>query len=153
MGNDADVAASRWVVRGSGIHGNGVFATAPLRAGEHLMDYRGEVIDWDEANERYASSGAEHGHTFYFDLGDGRVIDGGVGGNSARWINHGCAPNVHAVVDGTRVELLALRDIAAGDELLLDYRLELDETADEDERSWYACRCSAADCRRTMLAG
>ena len=150
MGSGADVA-ERWLVRESGIHGRGVFATAPVAEGEHLMDYRGELIDWDEANARYADGGAERGHTFYFDLGDGWVIDGGVGGNSARWINHGCAPNVHAVVEGDRVSFVALRDIEVGEELLLDYRLELDEGADEEERSWYACRCAAPDCRRTML--
>jgi len=145
--------SERWVVRDSGIHGNGVFATRPILEGDHVMDYHGEVIEWDEANHRYAASEAEPGHTFFFDLGDGRVIDGGQGGNSARWINHGCDPNVRAVVEGSHIELLALRDIAAGEELLLDYRLELDESAGEDERSSYACRCAAEDCRLTMLAG
>jgi SET domain-containing protein len=124
-----------------------------MAAGEELMDYRGEVITWDEALDRYASSDADAGHTFFFDLGDGRVIDGGVGGNAARFINHGCAPNVEATVEGSRVTFSALRDIAAGQELLLDYRLELHESAEDEEREWYGCRCIAADCRGTMLAG
>ena len=143
----------RWAVRGSQIHGKGVFALTAIPAGERLMHYAGEVIDWDTANERYAAGDGEAGHTFYFDLGDGQVIDGGRGGNSARWINHGCEPNVEAQVDDGRVELFARRHIASGEELLLDYRLELDEEADEHERALYACRCSAEDCRRTMLAG
>jgi len=33
------------------------------------------------------SGPAEDGHMFFFDLADGRVIDGAQGGNSARWLN------------------------------------------------------------------
>jgi SET domain-containing protein len=32
-------------------------------------------------------------------LADGRVIDGSVGGNSARWLNHSCQPNCEAIED------------------------------------------------------
>jgi SET domain-containing protein len=103
--------------------------------------------------QRYTASDAAEGHTFFFELGDGRVIDGGRGGNSSRWINHGCEPNVEAAVDGAKVTFHALRDIRRGEELLLDYRLQLDESADEGERTWYACHCAAEECRRTMLAG
>jgi SET domain-containing protein len=139
-------------VRRSGIHGKGLFARRRIVAGAKLMRYRGQVIDWETAGERYATSDADEGHTFYFDLGDGRVIDGGRGGNSSRWINHGCDPNIEAVVDGAKVTFHALRDIAPGEELLLDYRLELDASAQDEEYDWYVCRCDAPDCRQTMLA-
>jgi len=56
-------------------------------------------------------SAAEDGHTFFFDLGDGRVIDEGQGGNSARWVNHSCAPNCETEQKGSRVHFYALRDI------------------------------------------
>ena len=139
-------------MRRSTIHGRGVFARAPIAAGEPILDYRGEVIGWPEANRRYQQSTAEHGHTFFFDLGDGQVIDGGRGGNSARWINHGCEPNCEAIVDGGRVVIHALHDIAEGEELLLDYQLQLDVGVEDEARASYSCSCGAASCRSTMLA-
>jgi SET domain-containing protein len=114
------------------------------------MRYAGERISWPEANRRYERAGRQ-GHTFYFDLGDGHVLDGGAEGNSARWINHGCSPNVEATQVGTRIELHALRTIRAGQELLLDYQLVLDEAWLEAEL--YTCRCDSSACRGTMLAG
>jgi SET domain-containing protein len=116
------------------------------------MDYRGAVMRWSEATRRYQHSTAEDGHTFFFDLGDGLVIDGGQGGNSSRWINHGCDPNCEAVVEGRKVVIRAVRDLAAGDELLLDYQLQLDADAGDDEKAPYGCRCGAPGCRSTMLA-
>ena len=136
-------------MRESTIHGRGVFARAPLASGEELIDYRGEVITWQEASRRYEESDQDNGHTFFFDIDDGLVIDGGVGGNDSRWINHSCEPNCEFEQQGRRVLVRALRDIAPGEELLLDYRLEVD---DEDEHDHYACRCGAASCRRTMAA-
>jgi SET domain-containing protein len=138
-----------WEVRDSGIHGRGVFATRRIDRGDRLMQYRGERIDWDEANARYERAAVERGHTFFFDIGNDLVLDGGSGGNSSRWINHGCTPNVEATIKGKRVYLYALRRILPGEELLLDYRLEM---ADDSDRDSYACRCSSADCRETMLA-
>lgn len=139
-------------VRRSSIHGRGVFALAPIEAGRVLFDYGGEVITAEEADARYEQRGAEAGHTFYFDLGDGRVIDGGSDGNDARWINHSCEPNCAAEVDGLRVTITTLRDIEPGEELSLDYQLVIDlDTADEDDLTAYACRCGAPSCRSTML--
>lgn len=83
-----------------------------------------------------------------FDVGDGLVIDGTRGGNEARWINHGCEPNCEAVMDGRRIEIHTLRDIAKGEELLLDYQLQVEG----DDVSAYACRCGAVSCRSSMLA-
>lgn len=141
----------RLTVRGSTIHGRGVFAAARIPAGEELLRYAGELIEWPEATRRYQLSEVESGHTLYFDVGDGYVIDGAVGGNSARWINHGCEPNCEAVVIDRQVRISAVRDIAPGDELLLDYQLQIDPDADEGERALYTCRCGAQACRATML--
>jgi SET domain-containing protein len=142
----------RVAVRRSTIHGRGVFAAARIAAGEDILDYRGTVRSWQDAVRDYHDSDAEHGHTFFFDLGDGQVIDGGLGGNSARWINHGCDPNCEGVRTGDRIVIHARRDIEPGEELLLDYRLQLEDDADAEAREMYACRCSASSCRRTMLA-
>ena len=85
-------------------------------------------------------------------LDGGGVIDANVGGNSARWINHSCAPNCEArEIDG-RVFIHALRDLRAGEELFYDYHLSLDERHTPRLKREYACRCGAPDCRGTMLA-
>ena len=139
----------RFAVRSSTIHGKGVFALVDLAEGDDLLPYAGEVLDWEAAQQRYDDAGIAAGHTFFFDLGDGRVIDGGYGGNSARWINHGCDPNCEAVFTGdTRLMIRTRRRIAAGEELLIDYRLEIDDPA--DAFTLYACACGATTCRRTM---
>jgi SET domain-containing protein len=145
------VAGRRISVRRSGVHGRGVFALVDIAADEPIIEYRGEVISWDEAVARFERAGAE-AHTFLFDLGDSLVIDGGRGGNSARWINHGCEPNCESVdVDG-RIFVRSLRPIAAGDELFIDYALIAEAGLSAAERERHACRCGAETCRGTMLA-
>ena len=139
-------------VRNSPIHGRGVFARRPIRAGQRLLEYQGERIDWPEALRRHPRDPAQPNHTFYFSLGDDTVIDGGVQGNSARWINHSCAPNCEAQQVGSRVFIDALRDIAPGEELFFDYALELDARYTAKLKRDYACRCGTPQCRGTLLA-
>ena len=146
------MSVRKLVVRQSGVHGKGVFAAVSLKAGERLLEYKGERISWKEALRRHPHNPDEPNHTFYFALEDGRVIDGKVNGNSARWINHSCAPNCEAEeVDG-RVFIHALRDIAADEELFYDYGLVIDTRQTKKLKKEYLCRCGARKCRGTMLA-
>lgn len=142
----------RVVVGRSGVHGKGVFAARPIREGERIIEYVGEVITWREALRRHPHDPDDPHHTFYFHLDDKHVIDGKVHGNAARWINHGCAPNCEADETDGRVFITALRDLQPGDELFYDYRLILDERHTPKVKQQYACRCGAAECRGTMLA-
>ena len=143
----------RLQVRRSGVHGKGVFAVVDLAAGEMLIEYTGEVISWAEALRRHPHDPAQPNHTFYFHIDDGHVIDGGVGGNSSRWINHSCHPNCEAEEDARkRVFIHALRDIKAGEELFFDYGLVVDLRYTAKLKAEYACHCGSANCRGTMLA-
>ena len=142
----------RFFVRRSPVHGRGVFAVARISAGETILEYKGKLISWAAAQRRYERSAAEDGHTFFFDLDDGRVIDGAQGGNSARWVNHSCEPNCEAEQRGSRVFFQALRDIEPGEELFIDYRLFVEGRKTLALKKLYACRCGAARCRGTMLA-
>lgn len=144
--------ARRIQVRRSGVHGKGVFATRPLSAGERVIEYLGEVIAWDEALHRHPHDPANPHHTFYFHISDEQVIDGGVQGNSARWINHSCEPNCEATQEGSRVFIHALRDIATGEELFYDYGLVIDEPITPQLKADYPCWCGHASCRGTLLA-
>ena len=138
-------------VRRSGVHGRGVFAEVAIAQGEIILEYAGEVIDWDEALRRHPRDASDPNHTFYFHLEDGRVIDGGVGGNSARWINHACEPNCESEEQAGRIFIRAQRDIAAGEELSFDYRLVIDGRHTPKLKKAYACHCGSPKCRGTML--
>jgi SET domain-containing protein len=146
----------RIAVRQSGIHGKGVFALCPIKKGERILEYKGEVIGWPEALRRHPHDPAQPNHTFYFTLDDDHVIDGKVGGNSSRWINHSCAPNCEAeLVEGKgrpRVYIETRRNIKAGEELFFDYGLVIDERHTRKVKSEYACWCGSKNCRGTMLA-
>ena len=137
-------------VRQSPVHGKGVFALLPLLAGERIFQYKGMVTTWREA-ARWNARRSDTAHTFLFGLSDGRVIDGGRGGNGARWLNHACAANCEAIEDSGRVYIDAIRDIAPGEELFIDYALEIEELADDNAQREYVCRCGTAGCRGTML--
>ena len=141
------------IVRNSRIHGRGVYAGRRLKKGERIVEYKGEVISWREADRRPPSDPDDPNHTFFFALDDHRkVIDANVGGNAARWINHSCEPNCETTEDEGRVFIEALRDIRAGEELSYDYGLIIDERITPTLKKQYRCLCGARDCRGTMLA-
>jgi uncharacterized protein len=137
--------------RNSRIHGRGVYAIAPIRKGTRIIEYLGERISHDEADRRYENKGDDDGHTFLFIASNRTVIDAGVNGNEARFINHSCAPNCETVIENSRVFIDAIRNIRPGEELGYDYQLTWESTDDPAELALYACRCGAKKCRGTML--
>ena len=138
-------------VRPSGIHGKGVFAVAPIAAGERIVEYTGPVITWKLAQRLHPHNPDEPNHTFYFHIDDKRVIDG-LHGGPAKWINHACDANCEADEDDGRVFIKALRDIAPGEELNYDYGLILEGRHTAKVKKEYECRCRSAKCRGTMLS-
>jgi SET domain-containing protein len=136
----------------SPVHGKGVFATRKIDAGERIIEYTGERIDWPEALRRTELSDAPVNHTFYFSLSDGNVIDGGSHGNDARWINHACEPNCEAFEEDGRVYIHALQDIEPGEELNYNYALEYEPRHTAAVKRLFECRCGKPSCPGTMLA-
>ncbi|HKF47717.1 MAG TPA: SET domain-containing protein-lysine N-methyltransferase [Terracidiphilus sp.] len=127
------------IVRSSRIHSRGCCTTVPIIEGTFIVEYTGERITCDEANERYQ----DRPDTYLFGLDDGEhVIDGdGV----AAFINHSCDPNCESdEIDG-QVWIIAVRDIEAGEELTYDYCLY-----DGDDES--PCSCGADRCRGTLYS-
>jgi SET domain-containing protein len=139
-------------VRKSGVHGKGVFALKPIRAGKKIIEYTGEVITWKEALRRHPHDPEQPNHTFYFHIDDKHVIDANVGGNAARWINHACETNCEADENDGRVFIKATRDIAPGEELFYDYGLVIDEKLTKKLKKEYPCHCGSERCRGTLLA-
>lgn len=142
------------VVKPSKLHGNGVFALRDIPAGTRILQYAGKRLTPEQADALFPVNPDEPFHTFFFALSNGKIVDGGQGGNDSRWINHSCAPNCegHENVDGSRVFIVAMRDIPAGEELLYDYSLVIDDEITEELKQNYRCLCGAAQCRGTMIA-
>jgi SET domain-containing protein len=145
-------SGKRIQVRRSGVHGKGVFALQDIAEGETLIEYVGEVISWDEAQDRHPHDPEDPNHTFYFHVNEDRVIDALFGGNSSRWINHSCDPNCEADEDNDRIFIKAIRNIAAGEELNYDYGLIIDEPYTKKLKAEYPCWCGSANCRGTLLS-
>ena len=146
------MAAPAFEIRPSPIQGFGAWAVRPIRKGARIVEYVGERITSDEADQRYDDDDSEHPHILLFTVDDDTVIDAGVNGNDARFVNHSCAPNCETVVEKGRVWIVARRAIAPGEELTYDYRLERPGRAKAEWIRRYACRCGAQRCRGTMLA-
>jgi hypothetical protein len=150
-GEAGDKANPYVIVKGSKIHGRGVYAARRIRKGTRIIEYVGDRISHEEADARYDSKPEDDGHTFLFVVDDDLCIDAGVGGNAARFINHKCDANCETVIESRRVFIEAIRTIQPGEELGYDYQLTWESTDDPEELKLYACRCGAATCRGTML--
>ncbi|MGH8314928.1 MAG: SET domain-containing protein, partial [Steroidobacterales bacterium] len=103
------------------------------------------------ADRRYEERPDEDNHTFLFIVDKRTVIDAGIGGNEARFINHACDPNCESVIENRRVYIEALRDIEAGEELNYDYQIQRDDDDPPNVDEIWACRCGTRTCRGTML--
>ena len=127
--------------RRSKIHGWGVYATRPISKNTRVIHYAGEKISNQESlrrERRYIRNGR---HIWCFKLTNRTVIDAGVGGNIARFINHSCHPNCYVhIVDGT-IWIRASRPIRRGEELTYDYNTDGD--------GLIRCRCTTG-CQRLL---
>jgi uncharacterized protein len=125
-------------VRESSIDRRGCFAGEPIPAGAVFAEYVGERITREEALRREADPQRPAIYTLWLD--SGAVIDGLFGGNETKYLNHSCAPNVLMEETVGRLFFVAARDIAAGEELTIDY-------AYEPVPPLEPCRCGAPTCR------
>jgi len=138
-------------VRASPLHGLGVFAAQRIRRGTRIIEYLGERVSHAEADRRYEHKDAEDAHTFLFIVDARTVIDAGIGGNEARFVNHACEPNCESVIEARRVFIEAVRSIEPGEELTYDYQIQREVDDPPDVDAIFACRCGSARCRGSML--
>jgi SET domain-containing protein len=148
---DAGEEAPPIEVRESPLHGLGVFATARIARGARIIEYRGERVAHEEADRRYDHKPLGDSHTFLFIVDARTVIDAGVDGNEARFVNHSCEPNCESVIERGRVFIDAIRTIEAGEELTYDYQIQREADDPPDIDQVFACRCGRERCRGTML--
>ncbi len=106
--------------RRSKIHGWGIYATRRIPKNTRIIDYAGELISNRESLERERRQ-LERGHLWCFTLTRRTVVDAGVGGNAARFINHSCRPNCYIEIKNRTIWIRAARTIRRGEELSYDY--------------------------------
>jgi SET domain-containing protein len=151
--NTADTLAAAPLieVRDSRLHGLGVFAARRIPRGTRVIEYLGERVSHTEADRRYDHKEAHDNHTFLFIVDAHIVIDAGVDGNEARFMNHSCEPNCESLIENQRVYIDAIRTIEPGEELTYDYQIQREADDPPDIDAIFACRCGFGRCRGTML--
>ena len=130
----------RLFLRASPVHGCGCYTLDAIRSGARVAEYDGPRMTKADADERYQHRDV----TYLFGVsGNDTVIDGF---GAAMFINHCCEPNCQTEEDDGHIYVMALRNIAAGEELTYEYHLY---DSDDDDQP---CYCGAESCRGTMFS-
>jgi SET domain-containing protein len=123
----------------SRIDGQGAFAAEAIPPRRKIGEIRGESISVAEARIR----ATRHERIMIVELSEKKAIDFSRSADPMRYTNHSCRPNARLVIRNGRVEFYALRAIAPGEEITVDYG----ETHHEGR---LACRCGASGCRGAL---
>jgi uncharacterized protein len=129
------------IVKSSSLHGAGVYTTAPIAKGTRVLEYTGPRLTRKQTDGMYSDNEV----TYLFTMDDNETVIDGFG--MAAFVNHSCDPNCESDQIDNRIYIIALRDLAAGEELLYDYCLWDGEPDDEAP-----CYCGSANCRGTMYS-
>ena len=120
----------------NGTHGRGVFTEEPIPAAAWIIRFTGPFLRYHQTSSS----------TYALQIGPDLYI--GASGGLDDYINHSCEPNAGLRIHGTTVDLYAIRDIGAREEILFDYST----TLDEDDFTM-SCRCSTPSCRKVIGDG
>lgn len=127
------------IIRQSRIHSFGCYTTRPIRKGTLIIEYVGEYLTYEQADDLYD----DFPNTYLFGLDGGKKIIDGFG--VACFVNHSCQPNCETDQIRGKMWIIALRDIAAGEELTYDYNL----FDGEDDAP---CLCGSKRCRGSLYS-
>ena len=119
----------------SRIDGQGAFAAEPIPARRKIGEIRGEAISVREARRRAKGQA----RIMIVEVSERRAIDASASADPLRYTNHSCQPNAVLRIRQGRVELYAMREVAVGEELTVNYG----ETHHEGR---LRCRCGATGC-------
>jgi len=123
------------LVQKSRIDGRGAFAAEAIPARRKIGEIRGEAISVREARRR----ARDQARIMIVEVSERRAIDASASADPLRYTNHSCAPNASLRIRQGRVEIYAMRDIAAGEEVLVDY-------GESHHEGRLRCRCGAPGC-------
>jgi SET domain-containing protein len=115
--------------------GRGLFAGTRIPARAKVGEFEGEVIGLREARRR-----ARGRRIVAIVELERHALDATRMTHGFRFINHSCEPNTFFRCTPERAEIYALRDIARGEELTVDY-------GESQHEGTLACRCGAPRCR------
>lgn len=129
--------------------GMGLFAKRQINPGELVILYNGEIISKEEYIKRqniYLKNGQKH---FYMFKAGSFFIDPTVRGNSGRFANHSCEPNLQVVrrVMTKRkkgfqaIGYFAIASIPEGTELTVDYNFDYNKLTSQ------RCFCGTRNCK------
>ena len=129
----------------SSIHARGLFAITDIEADTQVIQYLGEKISKKESSRRaieWEEKARKKGEglVYIFEINKKWDLDGRVGKNPARYINHSCDGNCEAInVDG-EIWIFAKKKIKEGQELTYDYGYDIEHFLD------HPCRCGSKNC-------
>ena len=114
--------------------GLGLFTETNLREGDFVAEYSGNRIPTSYADTLKTR--------YLFEVDQDWTVDGSGRKNGARYINHSCEPNCEAQIhdvygNGGNIYIFAIKDIARGEEITIDYG---DEYFDEFIKP-AGCKC------------
>ncbi len=122
-------------VKPSRIDGRGAFAAEPVPARRKIGEIRGEAISVREARRRAKGMA----RIMIVEVSETRAIDASHSQDPLRFVNPSCRPTAALRIRQGRVEFYAMREIATGEEITVDYG----ETHHEGK---LACRCGQPGC-------
>ncbi len=115
--------------------GQGTFAAVPIAAGETVFTFFGPIINGEQVRAKGTAQAnpVQIGRDEFIDVQPPGVF-----------INHSCAPNAGVIKNNV---MIALRDIAADEEVRFDYSTTMSE-----QNSWgIPCLCGHETCRKFIL--
>jgi uncharacterized protein len=137
--NPLSYLSPKVAVKRSPIHGRGLFALESIGAGEIVCVKGGYIFKREQLRELNAQLGPAE-IQIADDLFIGPVTAQERDG-SMIFSNHSCDPNIGVC---GQIIFVAMRDIAAGEELTHDWATTDDETYEME------CRCNAINCRKVI---
>jgi len=117
------------------IDGQGVFAAETVTARRKIGEIRGESVSVAEARIRATRTE----RVMIVEVSSRKAIDFSRSADPMRYTNHSCAPNARLCIRQGRVEFYALRDIAPGEEITVNY-------GPTHHEGQLRCRCGAQGC-------
>jgi uncharacterized protein len=125
-------------------HGNGVFALEDIAKGERIAVFGGDIMLIDEIDSLPAEL-----QDYPMQIEDRFVIGSRTnkGPENTDFFNHSCDPN--AGIKG-QIFLVAMRNIAKGEEITFDYAMTVAESDESDIVFEMNCECGSPKCRKII---
>ena len=119
----------------SRIDGHGAFAAEAIAPRRKIGEIRGESISVADARIR----ATRHERIMIVEVSARKAIDFSRSSDPMRYTNHSCRPNASLCMRQGRVEFYALRAIATGEEITVNY-------GETHHAGKLACRCGVSGC-------